>query len=163
MDSYQEINFCVSCATALTLDQRAGKERPVCPHCGWVYFSDPKVAVAVLIQNIDQVLLVQRMMQPERGKWTLPGGFLDAGEDPIQAAARECYEETGLRIVIHELLDLISGQEHPRGAHLVLVYRGTVIGGELRAGDDAGQVAFFKLQNLPPLAFTVTKQILGLL
>lgn len=130
-----------------------------CPDCGWVYFADPKVAVAVLIERNRSVLLVRRANEPQRGSWTLPAGFVDAGEDPKLAAVRECLEETGLAVRIVELLDVIYAHEHPRGAHIVIAYRGEIIAGELQAGDDVDKVSFFEFENLPKIAFETTHKI----
>src|SRR5512144_614526 len=109
-----EFTFCPRCATALIREPRFGKERSVCPACGWIHFADPKVAAAVLVEQDGSVLLVRRANEPRRGLWTLPAGFVDAGEDPAQAAARECLEETGLQAQVTDLLTVLSGQEHPR-------------------------------------------------
>lgn len=157
-----EINYCLRCGTALVRADRYGRVRPVCPACGWVYFSDPKVAVAVLVERDREVLLVRRSIDPGRGLWTLPAGFVDAGEDPVLAARRECLEETGLQVNIFDLLTVLFGQEHPRGAHIILFYRGEVESGELRAGDDADRAEFFTRDNLPPLAFRTTQQVLSM-
>jgi ADP-ribose pyrophosphatase YjhB (NUDIX family) len=70
----------------------AGRLRPVCPHCGHVHFPDPKVAVGVWIEKDGEILLVRRANSPGLGKWILPSGFVDAGEDP-KDAARECMED----------------------------------------------------------------------
>jgi 8-oxo-dGTP diphosphatase len=155
------INYCPRCASAVVNQLHSGKLRPSCEKCGWVYFPDPKVAVAVLIKKNDQVLLVQRMFDPQKGHWTLPSGFVDAGEDPMEAARRECLEETGLKTVNIQLLDVIFSQEHPRGASILIIYRADILSGELKSGDDANQAAFFNSQHLPPLAFASTKAILG--
>jgi ADP-ribose pyrophosphatase YjhB (NUDIX family) len=93
--------------------------------------------------------------------WTLPAGFVDAGEDPVDAARRECLEETGLLVNITELLDVIGRQEHPRGADILIVYGGQILSGVLAAGDDAGAAGFYSLQELPPLAFDSTLHILN--
>jgi len=154
------INYCLHCGTALVPQLHTGKLRPTCPNCGWVYFPDPKVAVAVVIRQDDQVLLVKRKYDPHRGDWSLPAGFIDAGEDPRQAAERECLEETGLSVHITQLLDVVAGQEHPRGAHILIVYQAEVISGVLRPADDAEQVSYYPSQDLPPLAFSSTKRIL---
>ena len=138
----------------------SGRERPTCPECAWTYFPDPKFAVAVLVEKKGRVLLVQRAMRPGQGRWTIPAGFLDAGEDPMEAGIRECFEETGLNIKISKLLDVISIREHDRGAHIVILYRGEIVAGDLIAGDDADDVAFFSRQDLPPLAFSSTESIL---
>lgn len=154
------IQYCPLCGTVLKERHHTGRVRPNCPNCGWVYFPDPKVAVAVLIKQGDQVLLVQRLYDPQKGYWTLPSGFVDAGEDPKLAAKRECLEETGLVVRNLKLLDVLFSQEHPRGASILIIYQGEVQAGELKPGDDANQAAFHQLDNLPPLAFASTKQIL---
>jgi 8-oxo-dGTP diphosphatase len=156
------ILFCPHCGSTLTERLHSGKIRPSCPGCGWVYFPDPKVAVAVLIRTDNQVLLVQRTFDPKRGLWTLPSGFVDAGEDPKQAAIRECLEETGLAIRNIHLLDVLFSQEHPRGASILIIYQGEVDSGQLTAGDDARQAVFFSVDDLPPLAFASTQKILAL-
>lgn len=139
---------------------RFGKERPVCPQCGWIYFADPKAAAAILLEQDGRVLLVRRVNEPFRGLWTLPAGFVDAGEDPAQAAERECAEETGLKVRAVRVLDVIAGREHPRGADFVIVYQGQFVDGELHAGDDADRVGWFLRDELPPLAFRATQQVL---
>lgn len=156
-----EIHFCARCGSRITLIERFGRIRPVCPECNWVYFPDPKVAAAVLVEQDNRVLLVRRANDPERGLWTLPAGFVDAGEDPAQTAVRECLEETGLVIAIQGLLDIIPGQEHPRGAHFVIFYRGQIISGRPLPGDDVDAVGFFDRNALPPLAFRTTRVVLG--
>lgn len=156
----EEINYCMRCGTRLEQAERFGRLRPVCPQCGWVFFPDPKVAVAVLVMQNDQVLLVRRANNPMRGLWTLPAGFMDAGEDPRQAAERECLEETGLTVRAGELIDVIYGLEHSRGAHLVIFYRAELLDGELHAKDDVDSAAFYSLYELPPLAFKTTQIIL---
>lgn len=155
------VGFCLRCGTRLIQESRFGKVRPVCPQCGWIYFSDPKVAAGVLIEKKDQVLLVRRSNQPARGLWTLPAGFVDAGEDPCEAAVRECLEETGLTIQITGLLDVLSGQEHSHGAHIIIFYQGKKISGKMHPGDDVDRVAFFPYSNLPELAFATTGNILN--
>lgn len=157
-----EINFCPRCGTALVIKEKFGKSRPVCLLCEWIYFPDPKVAVAVLVRKDDGVLLVRRANEPARGYWTLPAGFVDAGEDPILAAERECLEETGLKVKVNGLLDVLAGLEHPRGAHIVIFYSANIVSGNLSPGDDADRAAFFPQNNLPQLAFKTTKKILGI-
>jgi 8-oxo-dGTP diphosphatase len=155
-----EVNFCPRCGSGVIEAERFGQRRQVCPTCDWVYFADPKVAAAVLVERDGQVLLVRRANDPLRGLWTLPAGFVDAGEDPAEAAERECKEETGLQVRVTGLLDVLSGQEHPRGAHILIVYRAEIQGGDLGAADDVDRAEFFSRQALPPLAFSTTRKIL---
>ncbi len=155
-----EVNFCPRCGSPVIQSERFGQLRQVCPTCDWIYFADPKVAAAVLVERDGQVLLVRRANDPLRGLWTLPAGFVDAGEDPAGAAERECKEETGLQVKVAGLMDVLFGQEHPRGAHILIVYRAEVQSGELQAADDVDRAGFFSRQDLPPLAFSTTKKIL---
>ena len=138
-----------------------GQDRPVCPACGWMHFSDPKVAAAVLVEREDgRILLVQRANDPFKGLWTLPAGFVNAGEDPAAAAARECLEETGLTVEISGLIEIVAGREHARGSDFVIFYRGKPLSGDLQADDDALDAAWFERANLPELAFKSTAHIL---
>jgi ADP-ribose pyrophosphatase YjhB (NUDIX family) len=157
-----QIKFCPRCGTAVILQERFGKIHPVCPQCEWIHFEDPKVAAAVLVVQDGRILLVRRVNEPFRGLWTLPAGFIDAGEDPARAAERECLEETGLSVRAKRVLDVIAGREHERGADFVIAYQAEVISGKLSPGDDADAVDWFAPDNLPPLAFTATQKILGL-
>jgi 8-oxo-dGTP diphosphatase len=153
-------HYCPICATPLVLEARFGRERSICPACGWIHFADPKVAAAVLVEQDGEVLLVRRANEPQRGLWTLPAGFVDAGEDPAAAAARECLEETGLTVEITGLLNIVSGREHERGADFIIVYRGRVSSGSLLAADDADEAKWFPRLELPPLAFRATEIVL---
>jgi ADP-ribose pyrophosphatase YjhB (NUDIX family) len=125
-----------------------------------VYFRDPKVAAAALVEREGKVLLVRRVNVPEQGKWSLPAGFVDRGEDPRRAAERECLEETGLVVRAGELMDVIYGAEHAAGADLVLVYRAEISEGDVHAQDDADAAAFFGPGEIPPLAFQATRRAL---
>src|SRR6266542_1617639 len=110
------VKFCSRCGAEMTQEYKFGEMRPVCPQCKWIHFVDPKVAAAVLVELDGRVLLVRRINEPFRGLWSLPAGFVNGGEDPAEAAARECLEETGLDVHVTHVLDVISGKEHERGA-----------------------------------------------
>ncbi len=161
MASDEHINFCPRCGAGVAREDKFGKVRPVCPQCGWIYFVDPKVAAAVLVEQDGRVLLVRRVNEPFRGLWTLPAGFVNGGEDPAEAAERECLEETGLVVHVTRVVDVISGREHKRGADFVIVYLAEVLSGELSPADDADAAEWFGRNELPPLAFKATQKILG--
>ncbi len=160
--AHTTVNFCPRCGTSVVSEFKFGHERPVCPKCGWIHFADPKVAAAVLVEQEGRVLLVRRVNEPFRGLWTLPAGFVDAEEDPAEAAARECLEETGLTVRVTRVLEVVAGREHPRGADFVIVYAAEVESGHMAAADDADEVGWFARTNLPPLAFRATQRVLGL-
>jgi len=155
-----DYNFCPRCGTALNHEQLYGQLRAVCPNCKWIHFIDPKVAAGVLVIQSDRVLLVRRAVEPFRGLWTLPAGFVNSGEDPAEAAARECLEETGLSVSVTRVFEIIAGKEHPRGADFVIVYEAEVLSGEMKAEDDADAVDWFDKNNLPSLAFRATQKVL---
>ena len=159
--STPEFNFCPRCGASVTHIEKFGRARPVCPQCGWIHFVDPKVAAAALIVQDGRVLLVRRVNEPHRGLWTLPAGFINGGEDPAEAAARECLEETGLSVNVIRVLDVIAGQEHERGADFIIVYFAEIISGELSPADDADAVEGFARDKLPPLAFKATQKVLS--
>jgi ADP-ribose pyrophosphatase YjhB (NUDIX family) len=158
--AHTEFKFCPRCGTAVLHEERFGRVRPICLQCGWIHFVDPKVAAAVLIEQDGRVLLVRRVNEPFRGLWTLPAGFVNGGEDPAEAAARECLEETGLSVRVTRVFDIVAGREHPRGADFVIVYYAEIIGGEMSPDDDADAVEWFALSDLPPLAFRATQKVL---
>ncbi len=156
----EEVKFCPKCGEPVTLEFRFGADRPICSACGFIYFADPKVAVTLLLEQDGKILLVRRAHEPFRGLWTLPGGFINSGEDPAEAALRECVEETGLTAQITSILDIRSGREHARGADFVIFYRGQATGGVLHAGDDADAADWFERGQLPQFAFKSTKSVL---
>jgi 8-oxo-dGTP diphosphatase len=160
MSRNSHIKFCPHCAAEMAYVDKFDMFRPVCPQCGWIYFQDPKVAAAVLIEKNGRVLLVRRVNEPFRGLWTLPAGFVNGGEDPAAAATRECLEETGLSVRITRVLDVIAGKEHERGADFIIVYFAEVISGELIPADDADAAEWFTRDELPPLAFKATQKVL---
>jgi ADP-ribose pyrophosphatase YjhB (NUDIX family) len=152
--------FCPRCGFELSQEHLYGQLREVCPNCKWIHFIDPKVAAGVLVIKDQRVLLVRRAGEPFRGLWTLPAGFVNSGEDPAEAAARECLEETGLSVRVTRVHEIVAGKEHPRGADFVIVYEAELSGGEMKAEDDADAVDWFEKNNLPPLAFRATQKVL---
>ncbi len=135
--------------------------RRYCRVCNQIVFHEHKVAAAVLVTDCEnRVLLVRRAMNPHQGFWSLPAGFVDYGESPERAACRECLEETGLSTEIGDIIGIVSGREHSRGADIVIIYRGRITGGTLQAADDAEDAGFFAPEQLPPLAFEATRRAL---
>ena len=98
--------FCPRCAHALEDRPFEGKVRRTCSACGFIHFPDPKVAVVALIEANERVLLIRRAVNPGRGLWALPGGYMDAGELPDAALRREVREEVGIDITVGELLEI---------------------------------------------------------
>ena len=95
--------------------------------------------VGVVVLLGDKILLVKRRVDPQRGKWSIPAGYLDYGEDPRVTAEREVLEETNLKVSITGLVDVYYNAESLDlgGASIFILYRAKILGGQLRAGDDA--------------------------
>lgn len=154
------INFCVQCGASMEDRFAYGKIRRVCCTCGHVHFQDPKVAAVAFIRDNDRILLVKRAVEPERGKWALPGGYVDAGEAPNAAAVREALEETGLEIEIVRLLDVYFTPSDYRVSPIIIIYEGRMIGGNLQANDDVEAVAWYTADSLPSIAFASTQMVI---
>lgn len=103
-----------------------------------------------------RVLLIERGHEPFRGRWALPGGFVDHGEHPDRAAARELVEETGLAgLPLRQFRVFGDPDRDPRGHTVSVVYVAEVAGAPpaVTGGDDAARAGWFPLDALPPLAF----------
>jgi 8-oxo-dGTP diphosphatase len=149
---------CAACGSLTEERDVEGRVRPVCTACGQIAYLDPKLAVAVLIARDGRLLLGKRGPGTrEPGKWSFPAGFVERGEPVERAAAREAREETGLDVVVGDLVGLYSSE----GETVVLaVYEASSAVGEPRAGDDLVQVGWFAFSDLPELAFPRDQRIL---
>lgn len=147
--------FCTACAAPLEQIVR----HPVCTGCGRTHHRDPKVGVGVVVVEQGRLLLVRRGVPPGKNLWALPAGYVDDGEDPRVAAAREAREETGLQVAVGRVIDVypskVTGGH--RGASFFLAFEARVIGGVLAAADDALDAGFFGADELPALAFESTQ------
>lgn len=113
----------------------------------------------IVIQE-KKILLIQRKHEPFKGQWALPGGFVEYGERTEDAVVREVFEETGLKTKIHGLVGVYSNPgRDPRGHTITIVYLLERVKGDIKAGDDASTVKFFKVNELPMLAFDHKKII----
>ncbi len=158
-----EIKFCSHCGAEMGSRVVGDKLRRACKQCGFVYFTDPKVGVGVFVQKEGKVLLIQRAVLPQKGKWSVPAGFVDRGEDPRKTAVREVYEETNLHVEIGGLIDVFFNPDSGGSASIFILYQANLLGGELRAGDDAHDARFFAPDALPELAFAHTRQTIAAL
>lgn len=155
--------YCPYCRSELTDRFLFGRVRRVCPACGFVHFVDPKVGAAAVAELDGKLVMVRRALAPAAGTWCLPSGFVEMDEDPADAAARECLEETGLRVQILDLMHLERYTDDPRGPGVIIFYRARVVGGRAEAGDDASEVGFFGPDDLPQdVAFPSVRHVLAL-
>jgi len=155
-------NYCPVCGTALSREHDGEKERPYCAPCQRYFYRNPLPAVCCLVARDDEILLVQRAVEPCLGGWSLPGGFVEVGETTEEAAIREMHEETGLRVKGLRLIGVSTQKSRHYGAVMVLGYSVKEWSGDLRAGSDAMDLRFFRRDERPVLPFPAHVELLGL-
>lgn len=161
---HSDYKYCPRCGGPLKTKFAEGRDRLVCERCSFIFYQNPTPAIAVVMQQENEILLVKRKFDPRVGTWSLPAGFLELGEEPVQCAIREAKEETNLDIIVDTLFGVYPAMDDPRSQVALIVYRGTIIGGQLRAGDDADDAQFYSLEKLPPnISFTSHRQVLSAL
>lgn len=121
----------------------------------------PRVAVGALVIKAGAVLLVKRGKAPSDGKWAIPGGSVELGETLQQAAEREIFEETGIRIRAAEpvyLFDFIERNRHDsiRFHYVIIDLAAEYLGGKIKPGDDADQAAWIPFAELKELDMNAT-------
>lgn len=131
--------------------------RPVCTKCGYIFFHNPKVAVGVVAVEDGKILLVRRNVDPQRGLWSYPAGYVDEGERVEDALRREVREETNLDLRLDHLLGVYSEEASPV---VFIVYTGTIAGGKAEPGPEVSEVGFFPPNALPPMAFDHDQRVL---
>jgi ADP-ribose pyrophosphatase YjhB (NUDIX family) len=151
----QKKNYCYHCGAPLEQLFIEGKVRPYCPQCREPIYENPVPATSLIVTDSQNaLLLVKRSVEPKIGYWCLPGGFIELGEAPDQAALRELKEETGLSGKIDRLLGVTSDTSDRYGTILMVGYRVKEFSGILKPGDDASAVAYFMSDDLPEIAFS---------
>lgn len=151
--------FCPRCGAALhsRVLKPGEPERSTCPACEFVHYLDPKLAAGVVVEIDGKILLLKRGIEPAYGTWVFPGGFVDRGEHPEQAAVREAREEAGIEVNLEGLVGIYS---LPPGSPVVLiVYHGVITAGIPRALDETLEAATFSPADVPwkDLAFLTTR------
>lgn len=149
------LKFCVLCGNHLVEKLTEGKLFPMCVRCNKVYYADPKVAAGTLIESNHRVLLLRRGTEPKRGLWTFPGGYVDQGEPVSEAAAREAYEETGIKVKIGNLLGVYSSRGDPV---VLIVYQAQIESGKAKKNLEAIDLRWVTEEQIPwdQLAFVST-------
>ncbi len=161
MKSNLFIEFCPYCGYKLVRKMLEGRERLYCSRCEKIYYENPTPVVAVIARNDEsKILLIKRKIEPCKGEWALPSGFMELDESPIEAALRELAEETGLKGKSKKLIGVYSNNSEIHGYLVSIIYEAEIVGGELCAGDDAEEAEFFSENQMPPLAFQSHREAL---
>jgi ADP-ribose pyrophosphatase YjhB (NUDIX family) len=155
--------FCPYCRSKLLVGNIEGGRRRYCPGCGWINYINPVPVVAVIVSDrCSRLLLVKRSVAPHKGRWSLPGGFLESGEGPVEAGRRELFEETGLLGDFSQLVGVCSQRSSQYGSVMVTGISFAVDRFELSPGDDASDARFFTLKKLPEIPFSCHRKMVEL-
>ena len=137
------------------------RERHVCDSCGVIHYVNPRIIAGTLPTYEGKVLLCRRAIEPRKGYWTLPAGFMENGETSAEAAARETIEEAEAEVNLHGLYTVFN---LPHISQVYLFYRADVIDGKFGAGVESLESQLFEEQDIPwdELAFPTIHRTLKL-
>jgi ADP-ribose pyrophosphatase YjhB (NUDIX family) len=122
------------------------RKRLVCDSCGFIHYENPKIVVGAVATWEDRILLCRRAIEPRRGFWTLPAGYLELGESTEQGAIREAWEEARADLEIDQLLAVYS---IPRISQVQMIYRARLKSPSIAPGPESLEVGLFRFQEIP--------------
>jgi ADP-ribose/FAD diphosphatase len=157
------VRYCSRCGAGTVAEIPPGedRERPVCPKCRHVHYENPKVVVGCVVEHLGNVLLCRRAIEPARGRWTLPGGYLELHESAIEGAVRETREEARAEVEVvapHAFLDV------PNISQVYALYRARLVAPGYGSGAESLEVGLFHAEEIPwdELSFPVVNFALRL-
>jgi ADP-ribose pyrophosphatase YjhB (NUDIX family) len=155
------MKFCSHCAATVSkrIPDGDNRERFICDRCDVIFYDNPRIVAGTIPVWQNQVLLCRRAIEPRRGYWTLPAGFMENGESTEQAAQRETLEEACAEVEMGQLFSMITV---PHIDQVHIFFTATLKDGQFAAGDESLEVALFAEQDIPwqELAFPTVKQTL---
>ena len=156
------IKHCRECGTAVVYrlpDDGDTKQRAVCPTCSTIHYENPLNVVGTVPHYGDKVLLCKRNIEPCKGKWTLPAGFMGLNETAAEGAARETVEEAGAEF---EMLSLFTVLSVARVGQVHLFFRARLTSDQFDQGTETMEARLFDEADIPwdELAFRTTKETL---
>ena len=143
------LRHCSRCGArlAMTTLPEENRERLACDACGFIAYVNPRLVVTVIpVTGDGEVILLRRGIEPGRGWWAQPGGFLEVDETVAEAAVRETLEETGLLVVPGEIVGLYSRLE---AAVVTVAFEASIAGGAARTTPEALDVRAFAPDAIP--------------
>jgi ADP-ribose pyrophosphatase YjhB (NUDIX family) len=156
----EEPHFCPACGKRVEERVLEQDHRPrlICPD-GHVTWRNPRVVVGTLPVRQGRVYLGRRAIDPAKGRWGNPSGFLEVGEAVQEGARRETEEETELRIEVGDLIGIYS---RPHAGIVTIVYEAAVVGGRPEPAAETSEVRDFGPDEIPwdELAFSTTESAL---
>jgi ADP-ribose pyrophosphatase YjhB (NUDIX family) len=157
----QTFIYCPLCSEKLQEAIIENRQRQVCPQCHYVHYINPVPAIISIGERNGKILLIKRGMEPMKGLWTLPGGFMEAAETPEAGCLRELFEETGMRGTIKNLIGVFHEYSNMYGDVLCVFYYVKLDEGIPIAGDDAEDVALVPIGEIGDLGFHCFNRAFG--
>ena len=152
--------FCPNCGGHLRerLLQTEDRPRLVCDQCQRILYVNPRVVAGAIIERGGRLLLLRRAIEPRRGTWTFPAGYMEIDETAEEAAARETEEEVGLKVKVSSLVGVYSRPAPQSPGILTVIFQGQQPRGRLRIGHEALEARWFALDAIPwdELSFETT-------
>ena len=148
MHTREAIRHCRQCGASVAYrlpDDGDTKLRAICTACHTVHYENPLNVVGTVPQWGDRVLLCKRNIEPRKGKWTLPAGFMELGESTAQGAARETTEEAGAQFIMEDLFTVMSV---PRVGQVHLYYRARLTSDVFDPGHETMEARLFTEADL---------------
>lgn len=142
------MKFCSACGQSVTFRIPDGDHLPryICDACGTVHYENPRLVVGCVPEYEGKILLCRRAIEPRRGYWTLPAGFMENGESMQAAAARESMEEALAKVEIGSLVAIV----HVLQAHQVhVMFRARLLDPNIGIGPESLEVGLFDEQDIP--------------
>jgi len=159
----KKLIYCSTCNTKNQFSEIEGQLRYHCHECKTIHYQNPKPTATLICIKNKKILLVKRAFEPAKGEWSLPGGFIELGETPENAASRELKEETNLNGEVIKLLGHCSHFNSVFGDILLIGMEMKINNwDDLLPGDDADEAEFFNIKKCPELAFECHKKIFKL-
>ncbi len=143
------MNFCSHCGQSVVqkIPQGDTLPRDVCESCGMIHYQNPKVVIGCVPEHEDgRILLCKRAIEPRKGFWTVPAGFMENDETLEEGAARETREEALATVEILNLFAVVN-IKHARQVHLF--FRGRLLDDEIGAGDESLEVVLYQEPDIP--------------
>ncbi|MCO4837788.1 MAG: NUDIX hydrolase [Oceanospirillaceae bacterium] len=155
------MKYCSHCSALVNfiVPQGDNRQRYVCSSCEFIFYENPRIIAGCLATFGDKVLLCKRAIEPRKGYWTLPAGFMENGETTQEAALRETYEEAYASPELHELFSVCN---LPNYNQVHLFYRAKMISAKYASGPESLEVALYEEADIPwdDIAFGTVTQTL---
>jgi ADP-ribose pyrophosphatase YjhB (NUDIX family) len=156
-------NFCPICGRPLAPEDDGERAIPYCAPCRRFYYHNPVPAACCFVRDAHGgLLLVRRGVEPCKGQWSLPGGFMELDETPEQTALRELEEETGLRAASARIIGASARRGLTYGGVVVMAHVVDAWEGALTPGSDTLEARFFAKHERPDMAFSVHREFLAI-